>query len=242
MIGIPMDIVPEFPAAAQTILLTEAAARDAAIVAKIRKQLQDGKNVVITSGLLKALGRGLDDIVELEYTGRTVAAREFFGRGLSARAEADILLPEIRYATNDSWEVVSALTSQSRTTGTPLLHSAKYANGVLYVLAIPQAHGDLYSLPPDVLTAIRNVLCRDLYVRVEAPSQVSLFAYDNDTFIVESFRESAGTVRLVTDKRIATLRELLTGRELAGQARGDRMVFDVFVRPGGYSVFTAARQ
>jgi hypothetical protein len=242
MVGIPMDIVPEFPAEAQTILLTESAAHDSAIVTKIRKQLQDGKNVVITSGLLKALGKGLDDIVELEYTGRTVAAREFFARGLSARAEADILLPEIRYATNDSWEVVSALTSQSRTTGTPLLHSAKYSKGVLYVLAIPQAPGDLYSLPQDVLTAIRNVLCRDLYVRLEAPSQVSLFTYDNDTFIVESFRETAGMIRLVTDKRFATLRDLVTGRELAGQARADRMVFEVFVRPGGYSVFTASRQ
>jgi hypothetical protein len=242
MIGVPMDIVPEFPAEARTVLLTEAAAHDSAIVTKIRTQLQDGKSVVVTSGLLKALGKGLDDIVELEYTGRTVAAREFFGRGVSARAEADILLPEIRYATNDSWEVVSALTSQSRTTGTPLLHSAKYSKGVLYVLAIPQAQGDLYALPPDVLTAIRNVLCRDMYVRVEAPSQVSLFVYDNDTFIVESFRESAGAVRLVTEKRIATLRDLLTGRELPGQPRGDRMVFDVFVRPGGYSVLTAASQ
>jgi hypothetical protein len=242
MIGIPMDVVPEFPSEAQTVLLTEAAAHDSAIVTKIRKQLQDGKHVVITSGLLKALGKSLDDIVELEYTGRTVAAREFVGRGLSTRAEADILLPEIRYATNDSWEVVSALTSQSRTTGTPLLHSAKYSKGVLYVLAIPQAQGDLYSLPQDVLTAIRNVLCRELYVRLEAPSQVSLFAYDNETFIVESFRESAGAVRLVTETRMARLRDLVTGRELIGQPRGDRMVFDVFVRPGGYSVFTAARQ
>jgi hypothetical protein len=239
MIGIPMDIVPEFPADAQTIVLTESAAADAAIVARITRQLQDGKNVVITSGLLKALqGKGLEHIVELDYTGRTVAAREFFGRGLSARSEADILLPEIRYATNDSWEIVSALTSASRTTGTPVLHSAKYSKGVLYVLAIPQAQGDLYGLPPDVLTAIRNVVCRDLYVRLEAPSQVSLFVYDNDTFIVESFRESAGMVRLVTDSRIGKLRELLTGRELAGQARGDRMVFETTVRPGSYSVFS----
>lgn len=242
MIGIPMDIVPEFPSEARTILLTESAAHDSGILAKIKKQLQDGKNVVITSGLLKALGKGLDDIVELEYTGRTVAARTFMGRGVSVRSDADILLPEIRYATNDSWEVVSALTSASNTTGTPVLHSAKYSNGMLYVLVIPQAQGDLYSLPPDVLTAIRNVVCRDLYVRLEAPGQVSLFAYDNDTFIVESFRESAGAVRIVTEKRIERLRDLLTGREVSGQARGDRMVFETVVRPGSYSVFTAARQ
>jgi hypothetical protein len=242
MIGIPMDIVPEFPAEAQTVLLTEAAKYDPGIVEKIKRQLQGGKNVVITSGLLKALqGKGIEDIVELEYTGRTVATREFFGRGLSARSETDILIPEIRYATNDSWEIVSALTSPSRTTGTPILHSAKYSKGVLYVLTIPQAQGDLYSLPADVLTAIRNVVGRDLYVRLEAPSQVCLFVYDNDTFIVESFRESTGTARVVTDKRIARLRDLVTGRELVGQPRGDRMVFETFVRPGSYSVLSATK-
>lgn len=242
MIGIPVDIVPEFPAADRTIILTEAAKEDPAIVERIKRQLQDGKDVVITSGLLKALQhKGLSDIVELEYTGRTVAAREFFGRGVNARAETDILFPEIRYATNDSWEVISALTSPSRTTGTPVLHSAKYSKGILYVLVIPQAQGDLYSLPPEVLTAIRNVLCRDMYVRIEAPAQVSLFVYDNDTFILESFRETSGSARIVTDKRIAKLRDLVTGRELIGQPRGDRMVFETFTRPGAYSVFSAAQ-
>ena len=88
-----------------------------------------------------------------------------------------------------------------------------------------------------MLTAIRNVLCRDLYVRLEAPSQVSLFTYDNDTFIVESFREASDAVRLVCDRRIAKLRDLVTGRELVGQPRGDRMVFDTVVRPGAYSVY-----
>ena len=132
MIGIPMDIVPEFPAEAATVLLTEAAKYDPAIVDRIRRQLQDGENVVITSGLLKALqGKGIEDIVELEYTGRTVSTREFFGRGLSARSESDILIPEIRYATNDSWEVVSALTSPARTTGTPICTLVEDSKGIL---------------------------------------------------------------------------------------------------------------
>jgi hypothetical protein len=134
---------------------------------------------------------------------------------------------------------VSALTSPTRTAGTPILHSAKYSKGVLYVLTIPQSQGDLYSLPADVLAAIRGVVCRDMYVRLEAPSQVSLFVYDNDTFIVESFRESTDAARLVPDRRITKLRDLLTGRELTGQPRGDRMVFDTMVRPGTYSVFAA---
>ncbi len=243
MIGIPIDMVPTFPEDANTVLLTEAASHDPAIVARIKRQLQNGRTVVITSGLLKALqGKGIEDIVELEYTGRTVAAREFFGRGVSARAGADILLPEIRYFTNDSWEVVSALTSATRTTGTPVLHSAKYSKGVLNVLVIPQAQGDLYSLPAEVLDTIRSVICRDMPVRLEGPGQIALFLYDNGTFIVESFREgTGGMARVVTDGRVAKLRELVTGRELTGQPRGDRTVYDIYLRPGAYSVFSSVQ-
>lgn len=35
---------------------------------------------------------------------------------------------------------------------------------------------------------------RDLYVRVDCPSQVALFVYDNDTFIVESFLPDTVTI------------------------------------------------
>jgi hypothetical protein len=240
MAGIPMDIVPEFPEDARTVLLTAQAAYDRQIVAKIKKHLAAGKTVVITSGLLKALqGKGIEDIVELEYTGKTVAAREFYGRGVNARAESEILLPEIRYATNDAWEVVSALTSPSRTTGTPLLLQAKYSNANLFVLAIPQTQGDLYSLPAEALGAIRNVLARDMFVSLEGPAMVSLFAYDNRTFIVESFRETMGTVRILTDPKITKIRDLTTGQELTGVARGNRTVFETMMRGGGYRVFAA---
>lgn len=192
MVGIPMEIVPAFPAEEKTILLTEQARFDPRIVARIKRQLTEGKTVVITSGLLKALqGKGIEDIVELEYTGRTVATREFaagFGGRGGNKLDADILIPEIRYATNDSWEVVSAYTSQNKTSGTPILLSARYSKGMFYVLTIPQAQGDLYCYPQSVLASIRNVLAKDMFVRLDAPSMVSLFVYDNDKFIVESFR------------------------------------------------------
>jgi len=240
MAGVPMDIVPEFPEGGGTVLLTAQAAYDPRIVEKIKRRLAGGSNVVITSGLLKALqGKGIEGIVELEYTGKTVAAREFFGRGVNARAETDILLPEIRYATNDAWETVSALTSPSRTTGTPLLLQARYSKANLYVLAIPQAQGDLYSLPPEALNAVRAVLTRDLFVTLEGPAPISLFAYDNRTFIVESFRDSFGMVRILTDPKIAKLRDLATGQVIAGQPRGNRTLFETLLRGGSYRVFAA---
>ncbi len=84
MCGIPMDLVPQFPAAEKMILLTECAKFDPALVAKIKGQLQDGKSVVITSGLLRALqGKGIEDIAELRYT-RPQGRREGVRRSASA--------------------------------------------------------------------------------------------------------------------------------------------------------------
>jgi hypothetical protein len=241
MIGIPMEIVPQFPAGESTVLLTEQARFDPAIVAKIKGQLTAGRNVVITSGLLKALqGKGIEDIVELEYTGRTVATREFGGRGAQGtKLDADLLLPEIRYYTNDSWEVVTAFTSPNRTSGTPVLHSAKYSKGTIYVLTIPQAQGDLYRYPQPVLRAIREVLARDQFVRLDAPSMVSLFPYDNDTFIVESFAPEPVQVRMVTPSRITKLQDVETGEEIAGQAQGNNTVFETPLKSGTFRVFAA---
>jgi hypothetical protein len=241
MLGIPIDLQPEFPADANTILLTECAKADPRLVERIQGKLQAGKTVVITSGLLRALlGKGIEHIVELQMPERKAPVKEFqigwFGH---AKIDEPMLIPQIQYLTNDAWEEISCL---GGVTGYPLLLSAQYGGGMLYVLTIPDNFSDLYRLPAEVLNRMRETLTRDLPVRLEGPGQVALFVYDNDTFIVESFRESGGVVRLVTDKRIAKLRELLTGRELVGQARGDRMVFEVFVRPGGYSVFTSAPQ
>ena len=241
MIGIPMDIVPEFPADARTVLLTEQAKFDPEIVSKIKQQLVSGKDVVITSGLLKALQKSLADIVELEYTGQTVSTREFqgFRLGGAAKSESDILIPEIRYATNDAWEIVGALTSPTKTSGTPVLLSAKYSKGVLYVLTIPQAMGDLYSYPAGVLKAIREVLAKDMYVRLDAPSRVSLFVYDNDRFIVESFQENPVEARIVTDKRITKLRDVVSGAELSGEPQAGATVFTTNLERGSYRVFAA---
>jgi len=84
-----MDMVPLFPADAKMILLTESAKFDPGIVDKIKGQLNAGKNVMITSGLLRALqDKGIDDIVELRYTDRKILTKEFVvGRQVSSRSD-----------------------------------------------------------------------------------------------------------------------------------------------------------
>jgi hypothetical protein len=237
MLGIPMDLTPEFPAGAQTVFLTEAAKFDPGIVGKIKGELTAGHDVVITSGLLKALeGKGVEDIVELECTGKKAVTREFSMGFRLSKGATDITIPEIRYPTNDAWEIVSGL---AQGTGYPILLRAAYSKGTLFVLTIPENFGDLYNLPAEVLDAVRGVLAKDLFARLEGPSQVSLFVYDNDSFIVESFLPNASVVRVVTAKRIGKLRDLVSGAEIAGQARGEQTVFEMPVMPHSYRVFSA---
>ena len=69
MIGIPMELTPEFREDAPIVFLNESAAHDATIVGRMQKQLANGKSVVVTSGLVKALaGKGIETLLDLEVT------------------------------------------------------------------------------------------------------------------------------------------------------------------------------
>jgi hypothetical protein len=247
MLGIPIDLVPEFPVEARTILLTESARSDPGIVDKIEKQLVAGKTVVVTSGLFKALqDKGLRDIVELAVTDRKASVQDFLiGWFHVYHSESALLVPHIDYLTNDSWEEISGLT---RTTGHPLLHSASYADGTLYILTIPDNFDDLYNLPVEVLARIRSVLAGDLYVRVDGPAQVALFVYDNDTLIIESFLPETAEVRMIVDEGIRALCDALSGETLSGQPildwRGQstgEIAFEAAVNPHSFRVFRLSR-
>ena len=216
MIGIPIDLHPEFPADAKLILLTEAAKFDPDIVKKITKQLEDGKSVVITSGLLRALkDRGIENICETYVSDSKVLARDFstgFGAGdrasLGDAANQGILFPEVRFLTNDAWGLVSALENGN---GYPVLLMDKYSKGVLYVWTIPDNYRNLYALPSAVTSAIKDVVMSDFFVRLDGPSQIALFAYDNGAFVVESFLPNEASVRVTVKGKFAQLRNLVTG-------------------------------
>lgn len=246
MAGIPMDIVPVFPTDVKMVFLTEQAKYDPLIVSKIKGQLIAGKNVMITSGLLRVLkGKGIEDIVELEYTDRKVLVKEFAGGGQpNSLAKTEILIPQIQYLTNDSWEDITSLASGS---GWPVLHQGRYAGGSLFVLTIPENFGDIYNLPSEVLNRIRNVLTQDVNVRIEGPAKVSLFVYDNGTFIVESFLPENVSIKIITDKKTVKLGNILTGEEITGKDSQDGRIwgrerdtvktFEISIKPHSYIVF-----
>jgi hypothetical protein len=203
------------------------------------------------------MGKGIEDICELEYTDHKAAVTEFQGRGGnpiigSARLDRGILIPQIRFLTNDAWALVSGIADGN---GFPLLLMDRYSKGILYVLTIPENFNDLYRYPPEVLSAIKQIILRDSQVRLDAPAQISLFQYDNNTFIVESFLPTETNVTLSVPSEFTKLHDLLSDQMIPGQPErsiqlggfgnpppaSSRTLFSVQMQPHSYQVFELSK-
>jgi hypothetical protein len=255
--GIPIELTPHFPKDADTILLTQAAAKDPDIINEIKGQLQAGKTVFVTSGFVRATqDKGFQDLLEVYATGQSVLLNDYYngygaGNGQSLRddpkvAPKDILFPELHYFTNDAWPIIRGV---SGARGFPVLLMNRYSKGILYVLSIPDNIGDLYSLPPGVMNQVKTYLQKGDPVRIDAPSGVSLFAYDNGAFIVESFRDEPARVTISLKGQGANLNDgdgkALTARPAApqtgnfsGVSKDDpRTEFEVTIPPHSFRLY-----
>ncbi|MBN1414057.1 MAG: hypothetical protein JW973_03060 [Bacteroidales bacterium] len=247
MIGLPMDERPGFPAGEKLVLLTEKAKYDPEIIEKMKNQLNEGKKVVITSGLLRELQeKGLRDIVELRYTDRKAIVQDFTcGNYKLVHGDKPVLMQQIQYLTNDSWEIVSGISGAN---GWPILHMADYSKGKLFVLTIPDNFADLYNLPTAVLNKIRETLCCDLEVYMEGPSNISLYLYDNKTFIIESFLDSDTTLEIITFRQYNKITDIAANQFYTGELRQhrsdrrtfgmqERNAFRVTIKPHSFRIF-----
>ena len=232
MIGLPMDMHPQWQEGKQQILLTQQAAKDPQIVEKIKQQLKQGGDVIITTGLLKTIREQLADVVEL-YCGDLKAIVNDFG--WFGKSEREFIIPQVKYFTNDAWEVISAgrpLTAG--VSGYPILLRHTYSKGTLFVLTIPDDFGNLYDYPAATLNVIRRAMSKDVGAYIEAPAKVALFPYDNKTLVVENFNDHAVSIRIVINapstpspSEASTLRNLITGEQL-------KPASDItFQKPGG---------
>ena len=241
MLGLPLEPLPEFPSDSSIVILTESADQDRSILGRIKGQLTNGKNVVITSGLLKALtGQGIETITDIRYTDHKVAVDKFayplyessFGNYFDASKE--ILIPQLESSTNDSVPLVVAFAENKIY---PILLQVKYGAGILYILTIPEHFGDFYYLPTPVLNEIRRKLALDTDVWLESPANVGLFLYDNQTLIVEAFLPYNSDVKLCFLQKGVELYDLTTGTRMEGSNSKTGAEFQFKLGPTTYRVF-----
>jgi hypothetical protein len=93
-------------------------------------------------------------------------------------------------------------------------------------------------------------MSKDLDLRIDAPAKVSLFLYDNNTFIVESFLDEPVTIKVNAKEGVNTITDILSGEKINkladqatgrfGRMRGDDKVntFVVTLMPHTYRVFS----
>ncbi|HEY4899602.1 MAG TPA: hypothetical protein VIH91_02165, partial [Terriglobales bacterium] len=184
--------------------------------------------------------------VEIRYTDHQVAVTNFigaFGPGAGTdigKSAAPIVIPHLRFLTNDAWPVVRGIADNN---GFPMLLMTQYAKGRLYVLTIPENFTDLYLMPAETLNALRSYVLGNLPVRIEGPAKISVFAYDNGTLIVESFRDDFAEVTVLATSS-GSLTDLVSGHKLIGAARKPRhpaepatTAFTMTLPPHSYRVF-----
>jgi len=202
-LGVPIELYPDYPSRAHTILLTQAAASDPNIIAEIGGSLHMGANVIVTSGFLEAMqDKGFSQLAEWRTTGHTIAIDQYFvgfgaGNGTELKQpgkDKPVLFPEVRFYTNDSWGIIRGVAAAK---GFPIVLMNHYSKGTLYLWTMPENFGDLYNLPQPMITRLKQFLFADAPVQIDAPDHVALFTYDNGAFVVENFRDDTAKLGIV---------------------------------------------
>lgn len=253
MIGVPVEIVstfPEYGDDTHLVLLTECASHDEAILDKMKAFMGKGGEVIVTSGFYKAMqDKGIRSIFEMTVTDRkadidTVVVLTGGSRtDRMLTTEVPVKIPVLTYYTNDSWEDISTLSYEN---GWPLLQYSVYSKGDIFVWVIPDNFSHLYALPAKALDRYRAVASADVDVYLQGPSQIALFTYDNGTFVVHSFRDSATQINLVVRGKNG-VEDISTGEcikgtqgqseKIYGRQRSDVSTCTVVIPPHSFRAF-----
>ena len=250
MAGLPVVCTPFFPEDAKQILLTRSSACDPDVVDKLEKWLmRTGGDALVTTGFLEAtMDRGVQRLTSVRLRGRRVTCDRFrveAAEGRRAcvypRAVRPVTLPVAEFRNNASWAVVKGSRGEE---SYGMLLRDPYCDGRLWTLAVPDAFPELYDVPAPALSRIRQALPVN-GVWLEGPARISLFVYDNDTFVLYPY-VMEGVQREVVRLHVRGAKALSLPCE--GDTcveplycMGDEAVFEVEAMPGRYVLYRVER-
>lgn len=235
MMGVPMNPTPDFPFDRNTVFLTIQALKDPEIIPRLTQFVAGGGKAIVTSGFfIGALGRGIEEISSIRYRGRRFRTDVFYQDGMfspyALHSRRPLTFPLLEHRNNTTWALAKGVVGEENY---PLILRDCYGKGQLITLAIPDEYGLLYALPEEILGAIRSQFMGDIPYRLDGPSQVSLFPYDNDVLALYRYvgNLGRGRVRLVLQGVADGLTDLRSGAELAPKVqiiRGEpKTVFEI---------------
>lgn len=120
-----------------------------------------------------------------------------------------------------------------------------YGKGEMLTLAVPDSFSDLYHLPVDVLTRLRAAFPVG-GVHLECAPEISLFVYDNDTFIVYPYVDDGtqpSLCRVHVAGQVKALDMPVEGKTLEPLYTTEReTVFEYRAVPGQYVLYRIVRE
>ena len=254
MCGAQLEMQPEFPENAPTILFTSRTACMPDAMEKLEQFVREGGNAIVTVGFFHEMNdQGIKDMTSVRLTHRHVMGNEYlidrvdydYTGVRSAKGGEKILFEALDYKTNATWADILLLEGEDNF---PVLTEDYYGKGRLFILNVPENFADLYQLPAEVIQTLNAILSLGQDVYLGSAPKASLITYDNETLCLHSFRPMLGTLRVVVRRECKGLKDLETGAEytrsilLPGpQKRGDaartrtappEYAFDIPVGPG----------
>jgi predicted peptidase len=188
-IGIPIDIVPDYPTGAKAVIVTAAAASDPKLIDNIKETLRHGGDVVVTTTLVSAVPNKIAEIVELRAD-RDLVVNNYVGNASSPNT----VVRQLWFQTNDAWALGSAGHPLSGGTyGTPLVLRGLYSNGSLYTFSVPNKVDELLRFPSIILDSIRSATSKGSPFTFSGAARVSFFLYDNDYLVVKNFNDAVAS-------------------------------------------------
>ena len=253
MVGLPVVCTPYFPADAPAMLLTRSSACDPDVVDRMERYVAAGGRALVTHGFVEAtMDRGIQRMTSIRFAGRKVLAEDFLVEQVDSRMHGrlmtwphgrkSVLVTVPEHRNNSSWALIKTRVGQE---SYGMLLQDTYGRGEMLTLAVPDSFSDLYQLPVDVLTRLRAAFPVS-GVYLECEPLISLFAYDNDTFIVYPYVDEGtqpSLYRIHVAGQVKALEMPETGRTLEPlYTTKTETVFENRAMPGQWALYRIVRE
>ncbi|MDR0948475.1 MAG: hypothetical protein LBM69_03015 [Lachnospiraceae bacterium] len=244
MLGISFDPTPDFPESGY-VFLTLSALADPKIIDKLKNFLSAGNHAIVTDGFVReALRRNLPitDLTSIRDAHRRMSAQEYHVSGRYHGSEhirgERLDFPIVEHRNNASWSLINAGDGAQHAS---LLLRDPYEKGELLTLVLPDLCSDIAKLPRPVLNRIRREMKGAGRLWIDAPPQISLFTYDNDTFGIYSYAgdgAAPATIELHITGNAASITEI-DGRQVLSPLYqlDSETVFRMHTQPGEFKFY-----